>query len=142
MVKVTGRGVPLTEMDPVADMVNVAVWNVNGVVYAESIPPGTFLPNTKFTVWKYVPKRTGLPMIYKFRIKKRYNRLTGNTEFILKVAAEGDLSIANPLGTGQTIEDLQTMTIQISVGDDVFYNTSIWERKSNGWFLADKYMFM
>lgn len=142
MVKVVARAVPLTDMDPVADTVIFSSSNINGPIYSEVITPGKFIPNTKFTAWKYVLKRTGSPMIYVFRINKRLNKLTGNTEFILKVTAEGDLSSADPLFTGQTVEDLQTMTIQIAVGDDVFYNTSTWERKSNGWYLADKYMFM
>jgi len=143
MVKVVARGVPLTEVDPVADTISLWVANVNGTVYQEVITPGKFIPNAKFTAWKYVLKRNGSPMIYNFRINKHLNKLTGNTEFILKVTAEGNLDIANPLiRTWQTLEDLQTMTIQISVGDDVFYNTNIWERKNNGWYLADKYMFM
>jgi hypothetical protein len=142
-VKVAGRSVPLTEMDPVVDTVIFSTSNINGPVYSQQIHPGSFIPNTKFTKWKYVLKRTGSPMIYVFKIRKRYNKVTGDTEFILKVKAEGNLDIANPLVmTGQTLEELQTMTIQISVGDDVFYNTNVWERKSNGWYLSDKYMFM
>lgn len=143
MVQVTGRSVPVTEMDPVADTVNIFVWNVNGTVYQGQVVPGSFIPNTRVTVWKYVLKRTGIPLLYNFRIIKRYNRITGDTEFILKVKAEDIMDSANPLVmTGQTLDELKTMTIQISVGDDVFYNTAAWEPKSNGWYLADKYMFM
>ena len=53
------------------------------------------------------------------------------------------MGIANPaIMTSQTVDQLKTMTIQINVGDDVFYNTAAWEQKSNGWYLADKYMFL
>lgn len=142
MLSVTGRSVPLTTLDPAAESVAVSISNINGVVYAQMIGSGAFIPNTKFTAWKYVLKRTGLPMIYNFRINKKLNRTTGATEFILKVKSESDMTIANPLVMGQTVDELKNMTIQINVGDDVFYNTADWEVKSNGWYLADKYMFL
>ena len=33
------------------------------------------------------------------------------------------------------------MTIQIAIGDDVFFITAPYERKRDGWYLRDKYMF-
>jgi hypothetical protein len=60
-----------------------------------------------------------------------------------KAKSESDLGIANPaIMTSQTVDQLKTMTIQINVSDDVFYNTAAWEQKSNGWLLRDKYMFL
>jgi hypothetical protein len=142
LLSVTGRSVPLTTLDPVTEEVSFSLQNVNGQVYAATIPATSFIPNTKLTAWKYVLKRTGLPLLYNFRIRKRLNRTTGATEFILKAKAESNLDVSNPVVMGQTVEELKNMTLQISIGDDVFYNTADWEVKGNGWYLADKYMFL
>jgi len=138
----TGRTVPLTTMDPAAENVSFLLTNMNGVVYAETVLAGKFIPNTKLDKWKYVLKRNGLPQIYNFQINKKVNRTTGETEFIFKAKSESGLDMTNPAATGQSVDLLKTMTIQINVGDDVFYNTAAWELKSNGWHLADKFMFL
>lgn len=143
MVRVTGRSVPLTTMDPANELVIFTLSNSYGIIFSEAIVATRFIPNAKLTAWKFVLKRTGLPLLYNFRINKKLNRTTGATEFILKVKAEGYLDLANPDSlAGHTVDQLKTMTIQITVGDDVFYNTADWVVKGNGWYLADKYMFL
>lgn len=142
MFRVTGRGVPVTDVDPIADGMMFGLSNANGLVYGEMVDGAKFITNTSKTTWKYVVKRTGMPMIYNVRINKKLNRTTGLVEYIVKLKSESDLDMANPFVTDQAIEVLQQITIQISIGEDVFYNSANWERKSNGWFLADKYMFM
>ena len=57
------------------------------------------------------------------------------------VGAIVDVSSIDPLPYESHSEDqLKTMSAQISVGDDIFYNTSDWMRTPYGWYLADKYM--
>lgn len=142
-VVVDGRTVPLTTMDPANEAVALSVSNAFGTIYQEILPLGKFIPNLKLTTWKYVLKRTGFPMIYNFKITKKFNRLTGNTEFTLKAKAEANGDVANPaVMVGHTLDELKTMTIEMIVGDDVFYNTADWARKTNGWYLADKFLYM
>ena len=46
------------------------------------------------------------------------------------------------LNGAANIDMRKTMTIQINVGDDVFYNTAAWALESNGCYLADKFMLL
>lgn len=92
----SGRAVPLTSMDPQAEPVTLTLSNVVGTVYKETIPAGSFEPNAKLTSWKYTRKKVGSSLIYSFKIKKRFNRNAGNTEFLLKAKTEAALDYAHP----------------------------------------------
>lgn len=139
---VAGSAVPLSPMDPAAENFAFLLMNASGVVYQQAIPANSFISNTKQTVWKYVLRKTGSPMIFNARIIKKYNKMTAETYYLLKVKAEADAGKADPLRNSDYTEaELANMFVQISVGDDSFYNSATWERKTWGWYLADRYMF-
>ena len=114
---------------------------MTGLLYRESFLPGAFTPNPKGTVFKYARKRTrDDPMIYKFVFKERFNRATGQLEYIVKPKLQADLSRADPLrNTALSEDELSGMSVQVTIGPSPFSLTAQWDRTRNGWFLADKY---
>jgi len=141
-LKMSARGILNTEINPDVEDVNFVVSNVGGVVYSEQLPPGSFVPNSSGTSFKFKRRRDKItPGMYNYVIKKKYVKKTDTNEVIVKPKMEGDFGLADPLrNTIYTEAELATMTIQLSIGNDVFYITAPYERKRNGWYLRDKYM--
>jgi hypothetical protein len=137
-------GVPETDVYPSSEIISFLVANVDGIVYYESFDPGDFKPNAKGTTWKYKRKRDKVtPMTYKFLIKEKIGKLTGEPEYHLKIKAEADLWRTDPnRNSVYSEEDLANMTFQMGIGDDVFYLNDDWERLGGGvvkgWKLDDE----
>jgi hypothetical protein len=138
--QVKAFGVPVSPVDPSNDSISFLLGNLQGVVYYETFDPGMLVPNKKNTVCKDKLKKAGSDMIYKFFIKEKRNRQTGELEYHFKVKGEADLWQTDPNRNTIYLEhELANMTVQLAVGDDVFFINADWERKGNrvikGWKL-------
>ena len=137
---ITAHVVPTTEASPDGAW-SLSIANTpNGVLYTQSIADGMLLPKPRQR-WVYLTERTGLPMIYKWVAKRKFDKKTQTVQYLLKIKMEADFANADPdRNTMATEDELETMTLQITMGDDVFSTTAGWERKHSGWYLPNHHV--
>ncbi len=130
-VKIHGRFVPGTPVDPENEGFTFMLSNANGLIYrAELFAADLRFAGGKSTKrWKFRDKfakrgmgsRKGLSTIS----MKTRNEPDGSVSYPFKVKAYGDMSNAT----------VALMTTQISVGDDVSFVTEEWKGKPGHWRL-------
>ncbi len=130
-VKIHGRFVPGTPVDPENEGFTFMLSNANGLIYrAELFAADLRFAGGKSTKrWKFRDKfakrgmgsRKGLSTIS----MKTRNEPDGSVSYPFKVKAYGDMSNAT----------VALMTTQISVGDDVSFVTAEWKGKPGHWRL-------
>ncbi len=130
-VKIHGRFVPDTPVDPENEGFTFMLSNANGLIYrAELFAADLRVAGGKSTKrWKFRDKlakrgmgsRKGLSTIS----MKTRNEPDGSVSYPFKVKAYGDMSNAT----------VALMTTQISVGDDVSFVTAEWKGKPGHWRL-------
>lgn len=109
-------------ISPDTQSVLVQVSNVDGVVYSEILPAGSFVPNANRTVFKFKRKRDKVtPMIFAFIVKRK--PLPGDVNrWVIKPKMEGDFWRADPLrNTELTEADLSRISVSFTFGSDDLY---------------------
>lgn len=140
-LKVDGRGIPSSGMDPAIQPVRFNISNLGGTIYSQTLPAGSMKPNKRHTAFNYKMKKNGTPMITNFVIRLKVDPRTGEPNYLFKVKVEGDLWVADPArNTSYEVDELARMLTMFYCGDDVFFVNTAWKLRPYGWFLADKYM--
>ncbi|MCC6764035.1 MAG: DUF4215 domain-containing protein [Deltaproteobacteria bacterium] len=122
--RVHGRLEPKTAHDALTEGLTLVVTNTNGVIYQARLLPGDLQKH--WSTLSFVDKaaargegeRDGL-----YRVKLR--RGVRDSLFVV-IEAYGDFSAAT----------LPTMTIQIGIGDDMFYTKGAFSARRYGWYWA------
>ena len=120
--RVHGRLEPETAHDVLAEGLTVMVTNTNGVIYKAELLPGDLKKH--FGTFSFVDKaaargegaRDG---IYRVKLKRGVRNSLAVT-----IEAYGDFSAAT----------LPTMTIQIGIGDDMFFTKGAFSPRRYGWY--------
>ncbi len=142
-LNLAARVLPTTAVDILSEGVEFKISNINGWIYSEIVLGSSFLSNTRGNKWKYKMKKNGTPQIFNVNIKQKFDKVFQADSFIVKIKLEGDLSNADPddpINELNSLYDLDDMYMQVTLGDDVFFLDTTWERKKYGWYLSDKYM--
>ena len=124
LLRVHGRIEPGTAHDAVAEGLTLLVTNAHGVVYKARLLPGDL--QRRKSGMSFVDKaaargagtRDGL---YRVRLRRGIN-----DSLVVSIEAYGDLSAAT----------LPAMTIQIGIGDDMFYTKGAFSSRRYGWYWA------
>jgi cysteine-rich repeat protein len=121
MLRMHGSIVPKTPIDPIAEGLGMVLSNANGVVYRAFLLPGDLSGKSTTHMW-FIDRTAGRGRgvrdgIYRISIARRGERC------FFSLLAYGDLRAAT----------LPTMTVQVMVGDDVFFYKSEWKRTAKGW---------
>jgi TQXA domain-containing protein len=120
--RVHGRLEPKTAHDALTEGVTVVVTNTNGVIYKAQLLPGDLQQH--FGTMSFKDKaaargegtREGL---YRVKLKRSIH-----DSLVVVVEAYGDFSAAT----------IPTMTIQIGIGDDMFYTKGAFTARKYGWY--------
>ena len=120
--RVHGRLEPKTAHDVVTEGLTLVVTNANGVIYKARLLPGDL--SQHWSTMSFVDKpaargegsREGL-----YRVKIRRGVRDG---LVVVIEAYGDFSAAT----------LPAMTIQIGIGDDMFYTKGVFSQRRYGWY--------
>jgi hypothetical protein len=113
--------VPNTPIDPLTEPVSIKLSNVNGTLFSQTLPPGSFKKvGSRFLFKDPTAKTNG--GLYSVIITKR----TGGV-YRIDVQAYKDLSAAT----------LPDMTINIALGNDQFASSKPWTQTGNGWVLSE-----
>ncbi len=127
-VKIHGRFIPTTPVDPYTEGFTFLLSNANGTIYTARLLPGDMKVrnSTEHRFKDKYAKRTGQGIrggIFKLRIRRRLDNGFLGYGFTLK--AYGDLSRAV----------LPRMTTQVYIGDDVAFLTASWQGEPGRWKL-------
>ncbi len=120
--RVHGRLQPPHALDAIAKGLTVVLTNSNGVIYKARLLPGDL--QRHWSTLSFVDKaaargqgtRDGL-----YRVKLKHG--VGDS-LVMTLEAYGDFSAAT----------LPTMTVQIGIGDDMFFTKGAWTRRRYGWY--------
>jgi TQXA domain-containing protein len=120
--RVHGRLEPESAHDALTEGLSVMVTNTNGVIYKAHLLPGDLKQH--FTTMSFVDKaaargegtREGL---YRVKLKRGIRN-----SLVVTVEAYGDFSAAT----------IPTMTIQIGIGDDMFFTKGAFTARKYGWY--------
>jgi hypothetical protein len=129
-MKFKARGVAATGLEPDIEGMGVALSNVTGTVFSESLEPGELVPNAARTRWRFSRQRDG--GIYKGIVVKKL-RTDGTPTYSVKVQLDADLGATDPVSVGIAADLLAPMVFTLSVGDDVLSSSAHWEPLRSGW---------
>ncbi len=133
-IRVHGKYIPTTTVDPVADGFMFLLTNENGVIYRGRLLPGDIklVSSGRRPRWGFkdlaAKKGTGSrDGIFKFQLRV-HREPDGSTSYPFFVRVYGDMSFATE----------KRMTTQVYIGDDVGHLTAEWLGQQGRWFLTHK----
>ena len=131
MIKIHGRFVPKTDVDPIADGFRFLLTNEFGTIFDGTLLPGDLAPSGT-TNWKFKDrsaKKSATPLrdgLFAIKIRKRNDR--EGIAYGFRVQAWGDMSAAT----------VPLMVTQVYMGDDVAVLKAEWDGEPGRWYLKRK----
>jgi len=120
ILELHARIVPVSSIDPASEAFTVELTDGGGgTIFTATLNPGAFTLRGKRYIYRNPAARTA-GGLFRVQIAERENAGDG---YRVDVIAYGDLSAA-------TTPDITTF---IAVGDDGFFDTSMWTQRSYGW---------
>jgi TQXA domain-containing protein len=114
---------PQSPCDPLSEGLSIVVTNGNGVIYKAQLRPGDLVRRWSSMVFVDKPAKRGRGArdgLYRVKLLRGREGRIGVT-----LEAFGDFSAAT----------LPAMTVQIGIGDDMFFNKAAWSPRRYGWHL-------
>jgi len=115
------RVIPMTDIDPANENVTIEISNLNGTIFASTLPAGDIAEESPGRKWAFRdPSAQVLGGIVRLTITRRTD---ANGGYRVDALVREDLSLAT----------LAEMTTRIAIGGDQFNRTDTWLARHYGW---------